>query len=139
MSSGLTRKERIMIAERFVRSGFKGISCSFLETRAEPKNPKSSLGNLVASTVTEAELNSLSDNEKFRARPATREEMTDGDKLTHVMLVSGFTKEQAKIIYLRSFLDLPWKVIALKFNTDWAHARRMYDDALIIIYNKANL
>lgn len=139
MSSGLTKKECILIAERFVRSGFKGISCSFLETSAAPKNPKSSLGNLVASSVTEAELKSLSDNEKFRARPASKEEMADGDRLTKVMLISGFTKDQAQIIYLRSFLFLPWNVIADKFRTDWVHARRMYDDALYIIYNKANL
>lgn len=81
----------------------------------------------------------MTEQEAFKSRSATRQEMADSDKLVHVMLISGLTKEQAKIIYLRSFHRLPWKVIAEKFNTDWAHARRMYDDTLYIIYNKANL
>lgn len=132
----LTRKECILIAEQFVRSGFKGLSVSKIETTA---NVKSSLGNLVASAITSEDLASMSEQEQFRARDATRQELRDADKLTAVMLISGLNKIQAKILYLRAFHVMPWKVIALKFNTDWAHARRMYDDSLHLIYHKAKL
>lgn len=132
----LTRKECILIAEAFVRSGFKGLSVSHTET---PANVKSSLGNLVASVVTREEIEALSEQEQFRRRDATRQELQDADRLTAVMLISGLTKDQAKILYLRAFHVMPWKVIALKFNTDWAHVRRMYDDALHLIYHKAKL
>lgn len=140
MSRKLTRTDCIKIAEQFCRSGFKGLSKSRVgNVENRQTSPQSFLSNFVATAVDFAELTSLSEQERFLLRPATMQELRDADKLTDVMLISGLTKEQAKVIYLRSFHKLSWKTLAGIFNTDWVHIRRVYDDSMHLIFYKAQL
>lgn len=132
MSSPKTRKECIIETEQFVRSGFKGIQITRKET---PANPKSFLGKLVQDPEDKVE---PKDGDYFKLRPATQYELAAADILTALMLTTQFNKRQASILFLRSFHGLSWKTLGKEFGLEPFHVRRIYDDALYILYTRMN-
>lgn len=116
-----TKKEAVLLAEAFVRSAYLGLRI-VKNDKAALGSVRGSLGGLVLSQIT-SEFDIL--------EQPSRQDVQNAVTWTLAQPRLGLTVRQGKLLYLRGYVRLPWKELAVRFSMSWDRVRAEYDETAL--------
>jgi hypothetical protein len=122
----LTRKDKVLEAETFIFSAYLGLTA----VKSDRKRLSTVAGSL--SFLTQ----DLVDGD-FDCRPhPSRQDFSHAEEWVLAQPRLQLSVREGRLLYLRGYVRMPWKVLAERFSMSWDEARREFDNSAVVVYDE---